>query len=219
MSLIDPSTRWWNRNGTRRAAAAVCWVVAIGGTLIGTWAVWIGETAPVPQPVALAVLIAAIPLLVAGSFLYKFGSVASDQDARFVLLPLALYFVALGIGGGIGQWQATDETPWMSIVFVIGGVGLIVGSMVAGPILRRNAELRARVERQGIKAQGVVTRATEYSRDHHPVTRVTVTFTDRDGAARWASDTLAGSVPLGARVSVRYSPSDLHRKAGVLITR
>lgn len=219
MSLIDPSTRWWNRGGIRIAAAVVCWAISIGGTLVGSWSMWIGDAAVVPTSVPFVLFIASIPLLIAGSFLYRFGSAASDQDARFIFVPMALYFVALGIGGGIGQWQSSADVPWMSIVFVVGGAGLFVGSVISGPIVRRNAELRARVERQGVKAQGVVTRATEYSRNYRHVTRVTVTFTDRDGAARWSSVTLSGSVPVGSQVSVRYLPSELHRKAGVLVTR
>jgi len=222
MSLTDPTTRWWNRDSTRRAAAYVCWIVGIGLALYSSWTLWgtsgtFDGSAPTWFVIVSAIL--PIPLLIAGVFLYLF-SVESDQPSgRALSFPLAAYFIAIGLGGLFGQAERTITLVVMNAIFVVGGVIAMVVAEVATRRGVSNAQLRDRVERSGVTTRGRVTRARSYFLNHHAVTRVTVEFTDTDGQRRWASQTVAGEVRTGSMLNVRYSPSDLSRKAAVVISR
>jgi len=222
MSLTDPTTRWWNRDSTRRAAAYVCWIVGIGLAFYSSWTLWgtagtLASSTPTWVTVACAML--PIPLLIAGAFLYQF-SIDSDQSSgRALTFPLALYFIAIGLGGLFGQADGNVALVVMNTLFIAGGAIAIVVAEFATRRSTSNAQLRDRVERSGVTTRGRVTRARSYSLNYQNVTRVTVEFTDTDGQKRWASQTVGGEVRTGTLLNVRYSPSDLGRKAAVVISR
>lgn len=212
MSLIDPSTRWWNRAGARRTAAFVAWSASLAAAAIAGWAVAFAATPTdggVPEWLLITCCIVPIPLLLLGAFLYFLGDDSGDFEPRSVFMPLAGYFLVFGIGAIGGQISVGAGPSVIWIIFA--GVGLIAVFVIesVSRLLSRNRELRDRVERAGVTVSGVVTRAKGYSAGHSPVTRVTVAFTDTAGRHRWAGQTVNGTVQVGERVIVRYLPADV----------
>lgn len=223
MSLVDPQSRWWNGDATRWRAAYVCWALAIVLTLVGMWSVMAGEVSPLPVWFVLVSSLLPVPLLIGGTFLIVFGTADRDDlDARIIVVPMAAYFVANGSGalvGGSMSPRGVHAGHGAFVVFIIGGVtAIIVAEMLRRRALR-NESLQGHVEREGIVTTGVVTRARRYSLNYHPVTRVTVKFTDTQDRDRWVSDTIDGPVTTGEALRVQYLPGHLGRKAAVALSR
>ncbi|WP_143132811.1 hypothetical protein [Brucella cytisi] len=223
-SLIDPDTRWWRKNRTRRIAAYLCIALGIVAGFVGSWgmfgmgmdddAVW------VPQGVALAGIITSIPLIVGGSLIYGFGVDEEGPTSRMVIWSLPVYFIANGTGSILGAYQAFGGLDVGHAIFVIFIVGGIVAVLLIEVLRRRShlaSRLRERVERSGVTTSGIVTRAKSYSLNYRPVTRVTVRFTDTNGQPRWASQTVSGNISKGSQLKVRYLPGELSRKAAVTV--
>lgn len=218
MSLIDPTTRWWNRDSTRRVAAYTCWIVGTGLALYSSWTLWGTVDGSAPTWLIIACAMLPIPLLIAGAFLYQFSIESDEPSGRALTFPLAAYFIAIGLGGLLGNQERQTTLIVMNTIFVAGGVIAIIGAEFATRRIASNAQLRKRVEHNGVTARGRVTRARSYSLNYQNVTRVTVEFTDTEGRKRWASQTVGGEVRTGALLEIRYSPSDLDRKAAVIIS-
>lgn len=225
MSLINPDSRWWRTNRTRGFAAYLLIVAGLAACFVGSWGM-LGIGTPhatwVPQGVSVVCLMAPIPLILAGAFMYAFGVDDSASTPRLIGWALPLYFIVNGIGSILGVRQAGIAWSAGLLVFPLFIVGGVVAIGVMELVRRRSraaARLRARVARDGVTARGVVTRAKSYSVNYSPVTRVTVRFTDTTGQTRWARQTIAGNVTEGATVTVRYSPEDLGRRAAVTVSR
>ncbi len=216
MSLIDPSSRWWNRGSTRRGAAYLCWVVAVLFAAFGAWDLGAAVGSP-PSVSSIIASTVSIPLLILGGFLYQFGVDSEDVDGRTVFMPLAAYFVALGIGMTGGQWQREASLSWLGLVFAIAGVVALLSAEVLVRKARDGARLRARVERSGTIAEGRVTRTHRFSLNYQDVTRVTIRFTDAQGQTRWISQTVSGSLKTGDAVRLKYSQADLGRRSAVIV--
>lgn len=216
MSLIDPSSRWWNRGSTRRGAAYLCWTVAILSTGFGAWDMG-GAVGSTPAALSLIASTVSIPLLILGGFLYQFGVDSEDFDGRAVFLPLAAYFVAWGIGMAGGQWEREGSLSWLGLIFAIAGVIALLSAEVIVRKARDGAHLRARVQRSGVLAEGRVTRTHRYSLNYQDVTRVTIRFTDSAGQTRWTSQTVSGNLKTGDTVRLKYSQADLGRRSAVVI--
>jgi len=108
MSLIDPDTLWWRRNGTRRAVAYLCIALGIVAGFIGAWqgmSMGTERASWIPPGVALVCLFAGIPLLVGGSLIYAFGVDGDGEQLRAVLWLLPLYFIAIGAGSILDAYQ------------------------------------------------------------------------------------------------------------------
>lgn len=223
MSLIDPSTHWWNRGGPRRIAAGVCWVVSIALSLVAGWATT-GALGPSGADAAPAWLIpiaatTSLLLLLAGVFLWIVGGRFDEFDPRVVFMPLAATFVAQGVGETIHAVTKGVRPQTVSIVFmIVGAVALVVTHLIARALVSHRA-LQARVEHAGVVTTGRVTRTLGYFIDHSPVTRVVVEFTDTDGRTRWITKTVGGRLQNGAPLTVRYLPDELGRRAAVTVSR
>lgn len=219
MSLIDPSTRWWNRNRPRRTAAWVCWIVATAGFLAGGWSVdGLGASSSDDPAWLVAIFPISFLLLLGGIFLHVLGDDSEDWDPRVVFFPTAALFVAIGVGAIARALSDGTDPDGTSVAFAAVGVVSLVAVELLSRRLIRNRALRAKVERSGVTTTGQVTRARGYQADYTPVTRVTVKFDDHQGRTHWVSQTIGGSRKVGDRVTVRYSPDDLHRKAGVVVS-
>lgn len=98
MSLIDPSTRWWNRYGVRRTAAWVCWTAAVVLALIGGWAVTgaLGDAGASAAWVVPVVYTLGLLLLLGGTFLWLFGREIEHFEPRPMLMPIVALLGAQG---------------------------------------------------------------------------------------------------------------------------
>lgn len=219
MSLVAPDTRWWNRSAIRRIGARVCWIVAVGGAFLGSWSLFAGGDALMPFTLGMVGVFAAIPLIVLGMFLFLLSTNDEAFEPRSIFTPLAAYFVANGAGGAIGQHQLDGKLPVLSIIFVLAGLAAIGLVEVFRRRSRSDQQLRSAVERDGAETTGHVTRARSYSIDYRQVTRVTVKFIDAAGRELWTSQSVPGVLTVGAQVRVRYSPSELGRRAAMAISR
>lgn len=220
MSLVDPQSRWWNRDSTRRVMACVCVVLAIVIAAVSMGNLLAGEASPLPGWVSFGAILS-LPLLLGGTFLIAFGT-PDEVDSRLIVWPLGGLFIALGGGAVVGAWFSPRGLEWWHLEFVAfaaGGAIAIIVSIALRRCAKRNDALRKRVERSGVTTTGVVTRARSYSLDYQSVTKVTVRFTDADGNTRWASDTIAGEASAGQRMRVQYAPDQIGRRAGVILSR
>ena len=223
MSLIDPSTRWWNRPRVRRNLAWTCWVVLMPAAFAAGWVFGmefdIGYQATFELGGIIAILLVLLVLLLlAGAFL---DILSKDSEADFnfraISLPLAGMFLFQGLGHlayNASHGLALDSTAvGFAVVGALGGLGAEI-------IIRKlqgNEALRQKVRRSGIVTQGTVTGARGYSENYTSVTRVTVSFIDHEQRKRWVSQTVGGTVRVGKKMTVRYSPADLGRRGGVVI--
>lgn len=222
MSLIDPSTRWWNRNGSRRVTAGLCWVMAVALSAVSGWAITaemtpadVDTSPPWLIPVASTV---ALLLLLAGIFLWIASADSDVFDPRVIFMPVAATFTAQGLGEVVHALIKGARPQTVSIVFVaVGAVALVATQWVTGR-LTANRTLQAKVERDGVVTTGRVTRTLRYFLDYTPVTRVTVEFTDTEGRKRWIGKTVAGRLHKGSPVTVRYLPNELGRKAAAVVS-
>ncbi|MFF2654048.1 hypothetical protein [Streptomyces sp. NPDC058045] len=210
MSLVDPASRWWNRDANRRGAAYTCWTVAVLLALVGMWSTMAAGVSPLPMWFGVASAVLPIPLLLGGMFLIGFASAHRDGlDPRYLVVPLASYFIANGTGALLGGYQSEHGLEGGHAVFAVFLAGGIAAIAVSG-LLRRHsrarASLRELVGRSGVVTTGVVTRARGSLLNHRPATRVTVKFTDTRGRDRWATDTIAGTVHTGEKLRVHYAP-------------
>lgn len=213
MSLVNPSTRWWNSLRNRRRLAWVSWVISIGA-FVATG--WLFETMDGAK-VAILFPLGMITML-GGEFLYLLGSDPDDDfNPRVVFFPLAALFIAQGVGQSAHGIVHGQEVATMAAIFVGVGVLTLIVVEVVSRRLEGNRVVAADVMRGGIRTQGTVTRARGYYLNEARVTRVTVEFTDHTGRQRWASQTVGGAVRVGERLSVQYLPEELHRKACVVI--
>lgn len=223
MSLIDPGTRWWNRDVFRQAGAYGCWTVAILLTLAGMCSLMAEGVSSLPMWFGLLANVLPIPMLIGGVFLIVFGNEdREDFDSRIIVLPLAGYFIANGTGALIGASmspQGVNAGHAVFVVFAVGGAVVIAVAEVLRHRSRRSARMRAFATRTGVAATGVVTQARGYSVNHHPVTRVTVRFTDAQGRSRRASSSVRGTVGAGEEMRVRFSPDHLGRKGTAVLSR
>ncbi|BDZ37570.1 hypothetical protein [Microbacterium suwonense] len=220
MSLVDPQSRWWNRDSTRRRLAYVCYTLSFVLAAVSMGHVMAGEASVLPDWVSF-ITIAPLPLMLAGSFLIAFGT-TGDMDSRFIVWPLAGLFIALGAGAVAGGAVSPGGLKWWHLQFVVfaaGGVVAIIVSILLRRRAQRNDAVRKVAERSRVVATGVVTRARGYSVNYRRVTKVTVKFTDQDGNTRWSSDTIAGEITTGQRMRVQYAPDHLGNKAAVILTR
>lgn len=225
MSLVDPDTRWWRTNRTRSITAHLLATLGVVAGFVGSWGMLGMGTdgaSQVPQGVALACIFAGIPLLVGGGLLQAFGVDGSTGGPRNMAWSLPLYFIASGAGSILGIYQAGMAWNAGFVVFPLFIAGGIIAIVVIELVRRRSrtaAQLRDRVGRSGVTTSGTVTRARPYSVNYRSVTRVTVRFTDIAGQTRWARQSVPGEVSKGANLKVRYSPNELDRKAGVVVSR
>lgn len=223
MSLINPESRWWNRDRTRRIAGIVVLVIAVLLALISTPMLVLSGDVSVPMGITIAGSVLPIPLTIGAMFLIASGS-DDIYGGRMVGIPLAALFIAMGAGFLIADgYAATHDLPrslaisvqgWL---FVIGGLLVIAGVEVFRKRSAERTAVEARVSRGGVRTTGVVTRAFNYSEDYRPVARVTVQFADSDGNQRWAKATVGGPLKKGTRVPVRYLPDELGRRGAVVI--
>lgn len=213
MSLINPSTRWWNREGTRRALAWSCWVVgAVCFFVVG--AVFVNS-----HPVVIPVLFPlGLTCLLGGSFAHLAAVGSDDFDPRPVFLPVAGLFLCLGLGHLASGLFNGDEIMLIPVIFTAAGALAVVVILLLSRRVEAHRFVRTRVLGAGIITTGEVTRAHGYYLNHSRVTRVTVQFTDHEGLQRWASDTVGGDVGVGQRLSVRFLPDELDRTSGVVIS-
>lgn len=220
MSLVDPESRWWNRDSTRRILASVLFGLSFVTAAVSMAHVMAGEASVLPEWFVFLV-IPPLPLLLGGSFLIAFGT-PDEVDSRYVVWPLAGQFIAMGVGAVFGGAVSPGGLEWWHLQFVAFAVAGIVAIIVSIPLRRRaqrNEALQQRVARSGVTTTGVVTRARGYSMNYQRVTKVTVKFTDQQGNSRWASDTIAGEATTGQRMQVRYLPDRLRYRAAVSISR
>ncbi len=222
MSLIDPSTRWWNSYRVRGWAARACWVVSMTSCFVIGWS-FIAGVGPADETsgwLFSALLPLSVLLIIAGAFLHLAsdpGGRSEDWNPRIIFLPIAGSFFFQGAGAvarAVSEGVAVRTFP-----AVLAAVGLVAAVLVE-VISRRVESVRARrgrVARSGITTRGTVTRTRGYSLNESRVSRVTVTFTDAAGRQRWASQTVAGPVRVGARMTVQYLPGELGRRGGVVL--
>lgn len=223
MSLIDPSTHWWNTDRARRVAARLCWAVSMCACFVVGWG-FIDAAGPADegQPLWLIPVLfpLALILLIVGAFLHfaaEPGDRSEEFNPRVIFLPLAGMFFFQGVGSIARALTGGGDVPTLSAIFA--GAGLVAAVLIE--VISRWVETvrarRHRVERTGIRTKGTVTRARGYFLNHSQVTRVTVQFTDADGRDRWASQTVGGKVRVGARLAVQYAPAELGRRGGVIL--
>lgn len=213
MSLINPSTRWWNSHHLRRRLAWVCWAISLGAFFATGW------TAETMDGALIAIV---FPLgmvtMLGGEFLYLLGTDSEEAfNPRVVFFPLGGLFVAQGAGQIAHAVVHGHGVATMGIIFAAVGVLALIVVEVVSRRLEGNRAVAQDVLRGGITTRGTVTRARGYYLNEARVTRVTVEFTDHDGRKRWASQTVGGAVRVGERLSVQYLPEELHRRAGVVI--
>lgn len=221
MSLINPESRWWNRDSTRRCAAYLLWTTSIALALIGAWSMMLQDDSPLPEWIGILGAILPIPLLIGGSFLLSFGTVDGFDGRKFVWV-MALYFIAIGIGSLVGDAMSEHPVGGSSavfIVFIVGGVVAVLASEGWRLRSRRIDALRATVHRSGTVTSGVVTRARHYSLNYRPVTRVTAQFSDGEGSTRWSTASVDGTVNKGESVRVQYSQKHLGRRGAVILSK
>ncbi|MGJ0203972.1 hypothetical protein [Leucobacter sp. gxy201] len=220
MSLIDPQSRWWNRDSTRRTLAYALIALSLVTAAVSMFHVMAGEASLLPEWCVFLTILP-LPLLLGGAFLIAFGT-PDDVDSRYVVWPLGGLFIALGVGAVAGGAVSPDGLEWWHlqfVVFAVGGVIAIIVSILLRRRSQRNDAVRKSAARSRIVATGVVTRARSYSINYQRVTKVTVKFTDREGNTRWSSDTIAGEITTGQRMRVQYAPDQLGNKAAVILSR
>lgn len=221
MSLVNPLNHWWNRKPVRRALGWACWVLAAVAVAAASAGVALeldfstGLTAPT-WVIPVGMVVGMLGML-GGIFLHIAGRDGEDMDFRIISHPIGAMFLIMGAvptGYSLAAGQPVDLT------FLIFAIAAVVALVLAEILIRRsdaNNRIRAAVRRDGVRALGTVMRATVYQQDYSTVTRVTVRFTDQQGDERWTAGTLGGKVGVGGRVHVRYLPSALGRRAGVVI--
>lgn len=166
--------------------------------------------------------VGAILLLIAAAFLCitrddAFRGDIDEFNPRVIITPLAGMFLVMG-GAEITHAQVDGRSILgVPLAFAICGALAIVVIELILFVMRRTRNVRAQVRRRGVTTEGTVTRARGYTLNYHRVTRVAVRFTDHLGRHRWVSETVAGQVPVGAKLKVRYSPDDLERKGGAFL--
>lgn len=245
MTLVDPDSRWWRSNRARSLLAHAMAMLGVllafvgNATLFGQLGTQVdllrgagetGETASaVVGVVGVVSMFVAIPLVVGGLLVHSF-LVDGDGDLPLLLRwALPLYFIASGLGMltaalitalGPSPRSAASGTAVnyaLAVVFTVGGLIAIIAIEIHRARRQSTATASLRTQRQGVRARAVVTRAKSYTLNYQPVTRVTVSFTDRDGRIRYARDTVPGTIAVGRPLTVRYSPADLGRRGGVVI--
>ncbi|MBM7367787.1 hypothetical protein [Gordonia hydrophobica] len=228
MTLINPESRWWNRDSARRAAGYVLCIISILFALVGAWTIVMQDASPLPLWVSLVGNILPIPLLLAGTFLISFGT-EEGFDSRLTTWSIAMYFIAIGSGALVGDAMAssplgvedvTTRVVTIATFYAFIGGGVVTIIVFEGVRIRsqRQAALRATVKRDGVVVSGVVTRARHYSVNYSPVTRVTVQFTDAEGQTRWTSTSINRTVNKGQSVKVTFSQQHLGRRGAVILS-
>ncbi|MBM7367788.1 hypothetical protein [Gordonia hydrophobica] len=223
MSLVNPESRWWNRDSTRRISGCLFYIVSVVLAFVGSVSMGMQGTSPLPLWASLVGNFLPIPLIVLGTFLVSFGTVGGF-DSRLFVWAMAMYFIAIGTGSLIGGTQASNPSSGDVVTAVM--FGLMIGGGVAAILIyealrlrsTRKAALRAIVERDGTVVNGVVTRARPYSVNYQQVTRVTVQFTDAEGQTRWSSASIGGAVSKGQSVKVTFSQQHLGRRGAVILS-
>lgn len=228
MSLINPSSRWWNRPRPRKTAAWTC--VAVGALLIfvASWffslelagvASGSGSGAGAPAQVGISAGLLGFGLIMGGVFVRAFGPGSDDMGAREIGHPIALVFVAMGAGSVSSSLYAGFRPDVVSIVFLIGGLIAVVVIEVFVRRVSGRRRLEAEVLRRGISVESVVTSVWNYNENYVAVTRVTMRFVDNEGRPRWHKATMTGKVREGERIGVRYLPGAVNKRGGVMVMR
>ena len=221
MSLVNPLNRWWNRKPVRRGLAWACWALAaitVAAGAAGT-AIELDVTTSLSAPPWLIPvgLVGGMVGLLGGMFLLMIGREGEDVDARIITHPLGVLFFIMG---AVPTGYALAAGAPVDLTFLFFAILSVIELVVAEILIRRaaaNKRIRQAVSRGGVRTRGTVVRSTTYEQDYTTVSRVTVKFTDGDGNERWATGTLVGKVSAGRGVAVRYLPSALGSRAGVVI--
>lgn len=222
MSLVDPSTRCWNRRGIRRAIMWICWGAALIATLTGGWATGISISAPhvadqVPGWVWAIAYAGGLVLLLLGELFYFLSTDSEEFNPRAVSTTLAVCFVALGVGQILAQTTAGDSPGFIGVLFAVAGIVAVVIIEWRIRVQDRRRRLQREVEHAGTSAIGTITKTRGYFVDHSPVTRVTVRYADSTGQTRWVSQSVGGTLRKGTRMRVRYSATEPGRKEGITV--
>ena len=223
MSLIDPSTRWWNR--WMWALPWACWGLALILSFVGSWGFTrtIDATEPVATMLALGASMISLLLLIGGAFAGVDDGKHKKPGGYAYFNVMVGYMIAMSLGFIVPSLLTGQDPPSIFYVFVMLGVAALGG----GVWWRRRAQhtntLADSVIRKGAKTTGVVTRARVWHSGTEgalaPSTRVTVKFTDKTGAARWSSHTVHGAkLQVGDQVRVTYVQELLDQKGGVVVS-
>ena len=224
MSLIDPSTRWWNR--WLWTLPWVCWGLAMLLVFLGSWAI-IWSTEGEQQELAIAGTVASVVsllLMIGGGFAGVDDGKHRKPGGYAFFNVVVGYLLAMSLGFMLAC-LFLDAAPPAASFYVLGVLSL--AALVIGVLWRRRTQrknaLTDSVMRKGIKTTGVVTRARVWHVGQGgattPASRVTVKFTDKAGAARWSSHTVHGAeLRVGAQVRVTYVQDLLDKNCGVVVT-
>lgn len=217
MSLIDPSSHWWNR--ARWLLPWLCFAVsAIAGFLTPLLLLADDEGAPVWGVIAMT---ASILVLVAGGFLGSNDGKHRAPGVVAYLLAVAGSLAAMCLGSIIAG--GLYGMPDMAALSAVGLVACVLAAAIVLVVARRSRradQIDARVTRHGIHTTGEVIRTRHWFEGQggqYPRTRTTVRFTDAQGRNRWASRTLDGRLDVGDTVTVTYLPEGGAK--AVVITR
>ncbi len=222
MSLVNPSSRWWNRPRPRKTVAWCC--MAVGGLLVFV-ASWIfsleleGVASGASVGVGVGTGLLGFALVMVGMFGRALGPGSDDMDAREIGNPIALLFVAMGAGAVAASISVGSAPRVDSVVFL--AAGLIAVAVIEVFVRRGSGKRRLEAEtlRRGISVESVVTNVWNYNENYLTVTRVTMRFVDREGRQRWHKTTMSGKVTVGERIGLRYLPGSESKRGGVMVMR
>ncbi len=209
----------------RRPAAWICWSFAalaaflsgwtgadgaVSGEIAGQSAQWIS---------AVSLTIGAGLILTGGLFQACGAGAGGGWRIRILPVPLAAFFIGLGLGGLLHALIHDGPARSESLIALYGAALCL---LVAEGLHRRQRRIDLmlhEVIRDGIRTEGRIVQLSRFRVNEEPMSRVTVRFTGQDGRQHCASDTISGHAVLGQKVDIRYLPSRLNLRRGVVIAR
>ncbi|WP_430825437.1 hypothetical protein [Brevundimonas diminuta] len=225
MSMIDPTSPWWNRPSLRRQFGWVCWSAAVVTAFITGWS---GAQGAIPGDVDFLSLQDAsgiglsigIGLLLAGGPAYASGVWADEgPPIRIFYVPLIAFFISLGLGG-LSSALIHDRPAEPEALIALYSAGLCL--LITEGVHRRRRRIALHmyeVMRDGVRTEGRITGVDRFRINEEAMSRVTVAFNDQCGRQRLARDVISGHLVIGQKVDIRYLPSRVDRPHGVIIAR
>lgn len=225
MSLHNPARRpWGTAKGARNISMSAWVLVAVCAALTALW--WVGMLSGRRSLLTPSIIAFNISIIVGlGAMFVDLGTAArrgEEDSASLPHLP-GSWFTGAGVGAiaaiALAPGSSLSALPW-GLLMLVGGATLFVSPNLLAAYRARRDQRHSQIRTTGIRAQATVTEVRTFYREHLPLYRVTLRFTDEQGAQRWFTQTApagARKVSKGRNLPLHYDPANPGRERTLVV--
>lgn len=225
MSLHDPARRpWGTARGARIISMSAWMLVAVCAALTALW--WVGMLSGHRSLLTPSIIAFNISIFAGiGAMFVDLGTAARRGEEHSASLPRlpGSWLTGAGIGASaavaLGPASSLSVLPW-GVLLLVGGVALFISPNLLAAYRARRAQRHSQIRTTGIRTRATVTEVRTFYREHLPHYRVTLRFTDEQGAQRWFTQTApagARKVSKGRNLPLHYDPANPRRKRTLVV--